>query len=151
MFNPEAADMNLINWLVLMFNSETQLRRNWRLKDYYDMLRDLHDYTNIDQIVAWSSKDMKLRNAGMAAGLFSDIASFGGGLIGKVFGHPEIGQKLGGYLGGKADDFLGTGGVNVSGLDTLGKSGLIGRTMGMSGGSYAGRRGRDYASAASYQ
>ena len=150
MFNPETSDFNMLPWLVLMFNSATEIKRNWTKEEYQMLIQQLSQLTSIERIVEWSSKDEKLRVSGQAAGLFGDIASFGGNLVGGLFGRPQLGEQAGQWLGSKADSILGTGGVNVSGLDTLGRQGgLLGKWMGRSGGQfgdggYGVYRGREY-------
>lgn len=156
MFNPETSDFNMLPWLVLMFNSSTELKRNWTKEEYFMLMQQLGQLTSIERIVEWSARDEKLRVSGQAAGLFSDIASFGGNLLGGLVGRPQLGEQAGQWLGSKADNFLGTGGVSVSGLDSLGRQGgLLGKWTGRSGGQfgdggYGVYRGRESASAASY-
>lgn len=103
MLNPEAADFNMIPWLVQMYNSQTSLKRNWLLEDYKEMVMRVPELTSIEQVVSWSSRDAQLRAAGMAAGLFGDLGSLGGSLLGGYFGHSDLGSRVGGYLGGLAD------------------------------------------------
>lgn len=157
MYNPETSDFNMLPWLVLMFNSETRLKRNWALAEYQDLLSDFRNLTSIEQIVDWSRNDERLRIAGQSAGLFGDVGSFLGNMAGKLFGAGDVGSSIGNSLGGALDRFVGTGGVSVGGLDTLGKQGgLLGGSAGsFGGGSYMftgnpQRRDRSSATAASF-
>ena len=108
----EAVDLNVMPWLCVLFNGPTDIKRNWKIKEYEDFIKVTYPDLTPERILSWcpaedeSQKGVSKVIAGSeAAGIFSTLGGLAGSVLGGLAGHPNVGGALGGALGAGIDHF----------------------------------------------